>query len=170
MKHILKFMWVYVAYLAQVLVFNDIKIFHCSPDIILTVLVLYSIAEDYPLPTSLGAFAGLLLDVFGGKVFGINTLIYMYFALCVSLLTDRKSKNSPGITSLVCFISIAVTQSMIFVVRSLIGNSSMVSYLFAQIFVKGSFGAVFVLFAVLIMQRKANRKRSAAEPQKEAEV
>jgi rod shape-determining protein MreD len=74
-----------VAFLLQSLLFQDIRIFSCSPDITLALLAIFAVSLDFVPAACLGAFAGLLTDVMYEQVFGINFLIYMFFALFVSL-------------------------------------------------------------------------------------
>ena len=144
-KHLKKFIWVYAAYLMQTLILNEIKIFGCSPDIISVALVICAVSEGYMLSAAIGGFAGLLTDTLSGKLFGINTLILMYFALAVSLLTDKKSENSPVIVSFIYFVSIAAKEALLAVIKMLLGFSLPIGHLCADILVKGIFGVIFIL-------------------------
>lgn len=144
-KQLKKFIWVYAAYLVQTLVLNEIKIFGCSPDIVSVVLVILAVSEGYMLSAAIGSFAGLLTDTLSGKLFGMNTLILMYFALSVSLLTDKKSQNSPVIVSFIYLVSIAAKETLLAVIKMLVGYSVPIGHLCADIFVKGIFGGIFIL-------------------------
>ena len=149
-----KFIWVYAAYLVQTLILNEIKIFGCSPDIISVALVICAVSEEYMLSAAIGSFAGVLTDTLSGKLFGINTLILMYFALCVSLLTDKKSENSPIIVSFIYFVSIAAKETLLAAVKMLLGYSVPIGHLCADILVKGIFGGIFILAFVWWVYRK----------------
>lgn len=106
------------------------------------------------LSAAIGSFAGVLIDTLSGKLFGMNTLILMYFALSVSLLTDKKSENSPIIVSIICFVSIAAKESLLAVIKMLLGYSLPIGHLFANILVKGVFGGICVLIIVWWVYRK----------------
>lgn len=106
------------------------------------------------LSAAIGGFAGLLTDTLSGKLFGINTLILMYFAFSVSLLTDKKSENSPVIVSFIYFVSIAAKESLLAVIKMLLGYSLPIGHLCADILVKGVFGGVCVLIIVWWVYRK----------------
>ena len=145
MKHLKKFIWVYAAYLVQALILNEIKIFGCSPDIISVALVILAVSEGYMLSAALGSFAGLVTDALSGRLFGINTLILMYFALSVSLLTDKKSENSPVILSFIYFASILAKGILLAIIKIMLGYSMPIGHLCADILVKGILGGVFIL-------------------------
>ncbi|MBQ8391316.1 MAG: rod shape-determining protein MreD [Clostridia bacterium] len=149
-----KFIWVYAAYLVQTLVLSEIKIFGCSPDIISVVLVILAVSEGYMLSAAIGSFAGVLIDTLSGKLFGMNTLILMYYALSVSLLTDKKSENSPIIVSFIYFVSIAAKESLLAVIKMLLGYSLPIGHLFTNILVKGVFGGICILIIVWWVYRK----------------
>ncbi len=100
------------------------------------------------LSAALGSFAGVLIDTLSGKLFGISTLILMYFALSVSLLTDKKSENSPVIVSFIYFISIAAKEILLAAFKILLGYSLPIGHLCADILVKGIFGGICVLIFV----------------------
>ena len=165
-NYLKKFIWVYAAYLAQTLILNEIKILGCSPDIISVALVICAVSEEYMLSAAIGSFAGVLTDTLSGKLFGVNTLILMYFALSVSLLTDKKSENSPVIVSFVYFVSIAAKETLLAVIKMLLGYSVPIGHLCADILVKGIFGGIFILAFVWWTYRKETGglfKRKAKE-------
>ena len=170
MKHFKKFIWVYLAYLVQMLILNEIKILGCSPDIISVALVIYCVSHDYPLSAALGGFAGLLTDTLSGKLFGMNTLILMYFALLVSLLTDKKSENSPIIVGCIYFISIGAKELVLTILKTMLGYHTPIGHLFADIFVKGIFGCICILAIVWWTHRKAAMEETCSVLTKEDSV
>ncbi len=153
-KLLKKFIWVYAAYLVQTLILNEIKIFGCSPDIISVALVIFAVSDGYMLSAALGSFAGVLMDALSGKLFGISTLIFMYFALSVSLLTDKKSENSPVIVSFIYFVSISAKEILLAIIKVMLGYSMPIGHLCADILVKGIFGGICVLIFVWWTYRK----------------
>ncbi len=158
MRIFYKFIGIYVAFLLQSLLFENIKIFSCSPDIMLTLLIIFSVSLNFVSATFLGAFAGVLIDVMYEKVFGINLLIYMFLALLVSLATDRKNENSPLIMSWISFVSIAALEIAAAILKSVIAVPLNIGVLCANIFVKGIFAAVFALASVILVQNIKKKK------------
>ena len=167
MRYISKALGIYLAFLAQTLIFENIKIFSCSPDILITAIIICAVSSDYMKAAALGAFGGMLVDVMCGNVFGINILIYMYLALLVSLAVGEKTENSPLLMSWVVFIAIAAMQIIIGVFKSMLGYSSSIGIMGANILVKGMFASVFTLLFVLLYQKlkkkAAKRACSARE-------
>ena len=163
-KNLSKFLGIYVAFLLQSLLFENLKMFSCSPDIMLALVIVFSVSLDFVPAAVLGAFAGLLVDVMYASVFGINLLAYMFLALLVSLATDRKIANSPLIMSWVSFVSVAAMEIVSTALKYVIVEPQKMSLLFANIFVKGLLAAIFALSFVLAVQyiekRKQNKNKS----------
>jgi len=169
-----KYLWravgIYAAFLAQSLIFENINIFPCPPDMLLTVLVIISVSVEFPAASALGAFAGILTDVMYGNVFGVKTLLYMYLALAVSIAVDKKNCNSPLIMSWICFVSIAAKEIVLAGLKAVFGYAVSISYLTASVFVKGIFGAIVTLGIVLLQQHIRNRRLNSANYIKEESV
>lgn len=160
MKYLWKFSGVYLAFLIQSLFLENIKIFSCSPNILTTSVIICAVSSGFKSASLLGAFAGLLIDVIYGKVFGINILVYMYLALLVSIAVDEKNSNSPLIMGWVCFVSVAAMEIVLGVLKTLLGRAVPMGNICADIFVKGFFAGLFALLLVLLMQYIKRRKKS----------
>ena len=160
MKYVWKTLGIYLAFLIQSLIFENLKIFSSSPDLLIAVVIIMAVSEDFVPASVLGAFAGLLIDVMYGQAFGINILLYMYLALIVSIASNSKSANSPLIMSWVCFVSVAATEILVVLLKAAMGWKLTAGQICANIFVKGVFAAVFALCAVLVVQYFKNRKKT----------
>lgn len=158
LKYIWKAVGIYLAFLAQSLIFENINIFSSSPDILLTVLIICCVSLDFPAASIMGAFAGIMMDAMYGKVFGVNTLIYMYLALLISIAADKKNDNSPLIMSWICFISITLMEVVVAILQAILGAGASMSGLLAGIFVKGLFAAIFALLYTLLSQFLKKRR------------
>ena len=167
MKYLYQFAGIYGAFLVQSLFCEKLKILSCSPDLVITVLIICSVYMDFVPSAILGAFAGLLTDVMYGTVFGVYLIKYMYVGIAVSIFADKRHFNSPLIMSWICFISVAAAEIVMAVLKMLIGVSLSVGTLFANIFVRGMFAAIFAMVFVLLTQcRKTkvkNKKVSQGE-------
>ncbi len=159
MKYLWKFSGIYLAFLIQSLFLENIKIFSCSPDILTASVIICAVSSGFKTASLLGAFAGLLIDVMYGKVFGINILVYMYLALLVSIAADEKNSNSPLIMSWVCFVSVAGVEIALAVLKSVLGRTVSIGVICANIFLKGLFAALFALLMVLLVQHIKKRKK-----------
>ena len=163
MKYVWKIAGIYLAFLLQSLIFENLRMFSCSADLLAAVVIIAAVSENFAPASILGGFAGLLYDVMYGEVFGINLLLYTYLALLVSLATDRRSSNSPLIMSWVCFVSIASLEIVIALFKTAMGNTPAFGQLCANIFVKGLFGALFALCFVLIVQYIKRKRVETSE-------
>ena len=159
MRIVLKTLGIYFAFLIQSLFFENLKLFSCSPDILVAVVIIIAVSESFVAASVMGAFAGLLIDVMYGQVFGINILLYMYLALIVSIAADKKNLNSPLIMSWVCFVSIAAMEIVVSILKFGIGSNLTLGLIVSNIFVKGIFAALFALvFVLLTLKREKKRK------------
>ena len=149
MRYLSKIIGIYLAFLMQTLIFEKITIFLCSPDILVTAIIICAVSLDFMKAASLGAFAGLLLDAICGRVFGINVLVYMYLAIFVSIAVEKRTENSPLLMSWVVFIAIAALEISLAVLKSILGYHFSIGFTITAVFVKGIFGAVFALLFVL---------------------
>lgn len=159
MENLKKLAGIYIVFLLQSLIFENIRIFSCPPDILIAVVILLSVSSDITSAALLGGFAGLLTDVMYGKVLGINILTYMYLGLLVSLAVDKKSDNSPLIMGWISFVCIALMEIVVTLLKSMFGYPSSVGFLTANIFVKGIFGAVFAFLYVLLREKAEKRRK-----------
>ncbi len=160
MKIAWKILGIFLAFLVQSLFFENLKLFSCSPDILVAVVIIVAVSENFVWASVMGAFAGLLIDVMYGQVFGINLLLYMYLALIVSIAADRKNLNSPLIMSWVCFVSIAAMEIVISVLKVGVGRNLTLGIICSNIFVKGIFAAVFALVFVLLSLKMEKRRKN----------
>ena len=167
MKTFYKFIGIYGAFLLQSLLFQNIRIFSCSPDIMLALLIIFSVSLDVVPAAFLGAFAGTLIDVMYEEVFGINLLIYMFLALFVSLSTDKKDENSPLIMSWISFVCVAAFEIVVAVIESVFAPPLRIGMLCSNIFVKGIFSAIFALLLVLLVHNIKKRKENKIQNSEE---
>ena len=170
MKYVWKALGIYLAFLLQSLIFENLRMFSCSPDILVAVVVIAAVSENFAPASILGGFAGLLYDVMYGEVFGISILLYTYLALLVSLAADRSNSNSPLIMSWVCFVSIASMEIVVALLKTAMGNTPAFGQLCANILVKGLFGALFALCFVLVVQYIKRKKLIISEATQEKEA
>lgn len=160
MKKIWKYIAVYAAFLAQSIIFEDIKIFSCTPDILTAAVILAVFYTGHAEAACMGAFAGLIKDAVCGSLFGVNLLLYMYFALAVSLIFNKSSINSPVIMGLNSFGAVFAFKSMIFVFAMLTGRAIPIKMMLLNVFVNSVFASLVAFLFVFLLQT-AKRRRPA---------
>ena len=170
MKYLYKISGVYLAFLVQSLIVEKIKIFSCPPDVLLAAVVICAVSLSAYKAAALGAFAGLLTDVFYGHIFGVNLITYMYFALVVAIVVDERTDNSPLLMGWVCFVSLAAFEIVVAVLKTFIGYSVSASSITSAIFIKGFWGALMTFVLVLIKQQIIKRRKKTEDSKEEEAV
>ena len=169
MKLFLKMLGVYLAFLGQSIIFENIKILSCSPDILIVAIIICAVSSDMLKAALIGGFAGLLTDVMCANIFGLNTLIYMYLAIIVSCIVSDRIQNSPLLMGWTVFSGIVIYEVLLTLLKTMFGYSVSVAFLGANILVKGLFGAIFALLFVIVSQKikayNERRKSSFKEEQ-----
>lgn len=158
---------IYIAFILQSLLLENIKIFSCSPDLILACVIIFAVSQDFITASIMGAFAGLLKDALYARVFGMNILIYMYLAILVSISVDKKNDNSPLIMSWILFVCTASFEIALTLFKYMLGYASSMGYLGTNIMVKGLFCAIFAFLYVLARQNIKRRRENKNSSQKE---
>ncbi len=153
MRHFLKIIGIYLAFIAQSLIFENIKILSCSPDVLIVAIIMCSVSLNTVPAALIGGFAGLLSDALFGKIFGLNILLYMYLAIFVSMAVSEKTENSPLLMSWVTFASVTVMEVVLMLFKTMFGYSVSMGFLGTNILIKGVFGAVFTLLFVWLQQK-----------------
>ncbi len=170
MKYFLKISGIYLAFLAQSLIFENIKILSCSPDILIVAIIMCSVSAETLQAALLGAMAGLFADALYGSIFGINTLIYMYLAIAVSASVRASTDNSPVLMSWVTFVSVTVLEIILTLLKSMFGYTVSVGFLGANILIKGGFGALFAFLFVLVYYGIKKVRTKTVDSEKEETV
>ena len=65
MKYLLKLLGIYLAFLAQSLIFENIKILSCSPDILIVAIIMCAVSAETLPAAFLGATAGMIPNLVG---------------------------------------------------------------------------------------------------------
>ena len=158
MKVFFKFLGVYIAFLAQCLVFEKLNILSTTPDILVVSIVITSVSASMLQSMWIGFFAGILADSLYGQAFGVNILIYMALSILVNIAVKDNTQNSPLLMSWVTFVSVSALEILLILLKSLFGFSVSIEFLGANILVKGVLGAVFTLFFVAVHQHFKKKK------------
>ncbi len=153
MKLFLKIIGIYLAFLAQSIIFENIKILSCTPDILLVAVIISAVSSDTVKAALVGGVAGLLTDAMCGSIFGLNILVYMYLAIIVSVVVSDRIHNSPLLMSMVTFSTITVYETVLTVFKAMFGYNATITFLGMNILIKGLFGAIFSLLFVIIHQK-----------------
>ncbi len=167
MKLFLKILGVCLAFLAQSIVFENIKIFSASADILIVAIVIAAVSANTLSAALIGGIAGLLKDVICTGIFGVNILLYMYLAIIVSMVVNERTHNSPLLMSLVTFTAVTAYEIVLTMFKAMFGYDVSFSFLGSNILVNGIFGAIFALLFVLVYQKITTRHSGKQIPDRE---
>lgn len=98
-KTLIKILWtvvlVFVLTILQTTVVRRIEIFHVIPNLLLIFVICYGLLHDDYSTLVVGVICGLLLDINGGRVVGMNTLLCTVVAyLCIYVSGSLYSNTS----------------------------------------------------------------------------
>ena len=158
MNRALKFIGIYIAFLIQSIIISNVRILSITPDLFSIVIVLTAVYCSCTEACFIGAFGGILIDVICGRVFGVNTLIYMYLALIIAFFVDKKHSNSPVI--FVCITFFQMIKSLLYYFA---GHVVSIGYIGKSILVNGVIALVFTVVCVFIIVKKSSKIKEAAE-------
>ena len=80
---------IYVSFLLQTSIFGRLKLGGVTPNILISVFSTYGFMKGRRHGIIIGFFAGLLLDIFSGNIFGMYALIYMYIGFLNGLFRKQ---------------------------------------------------------------------------------
>lgn len=163
MNRVLKFIGIYIAFLIQSIILSNVRIVSITPDLLSIAIVLTAVYCSCAEACFIGAFGGILIDVICGRVFGVNTLIYMYLALITAFFVDKKHTNSPIIMGWVIFVCITFFQMIKSLLYYFAGHVISIGHLGKSILVNGVIALVFTVICVFVIEKKSSKIKEDAE-------
>lgn len=83
-----------ICYLLQATLLGYVEIYGIKPNLIIITTISYALIRGKEEGAAYGAFAGLLLDILGGKTVGVFAIMGMYLGLSVGWLHSRFYKEN----------------------------------------------------------------------------
>ncbi len=153
-KYLLTALLIFVLIILQTTVVRGIEIFHVIPNLLLVMVVSYSLLhEDYS-ALVVGAVCGLLLDMHGGRTVGMNTLLCALLAyLCVCVSGNLYSNNSLVALVFVFFLSIAYELIIYIFYFAIWGHGSFVFALFHKILPGAAYNSLVTLLLYPLIRK-----------------
>lgn len=163
MKKLGCFLLVYAAYLVQSIIIENVSLFSVTPNLLIAVVIIASVAISPAKAAVLGGFAGLLYDSMCGRLFGVHIIMYMYLALAVSCTAEKSFKNSPLLMGWIAFVYTVMFRLVVFTGLWLVGSARGFGAVGADIVVKGIFSAVVALIFVYFRECAFTKKQKAPQ-------
>ena len=161
-KQLKSFAAIYIIFLLQSIIFENIKILSVTPNLLLAAVIIAAVFLNDTQAALLGAFAGLLTDVVCSRVFGVHIILYMLLAAAVSHFVNKGVYNSPIFMGLCSFEFSAAYIVVESVLPTIFGYSVNLGRIAADILICGiiSFVAAFV-FTYILNKAEARKKKLA---------
>jgi len=109
--------------LLQVSVLDYFKIFGVKPDFLLILVVLASLSFELKWSLGLSILAGILKDVFGANMFGINILLFSLWNFIIKKLSKNITLDNDLVRILLVFVIAIFNNIIIRVIFLFLGRS-----------------------------------------------
>ena len=93
-----------IAYILQSTVLQYIEIGHVKPNLIIMIVIYYALLRGNVEGAVAGFIGGMVIDIFGGKIFGVYALIGMYVGISAGYFNKRFFKENYFVLMFFMFI------------------------------------------------------------------
>lgn len=102
--------------------FQFLRIAEVKPDFVITMIIAYAILEGGAYSAVIGLASGLIIDIFYGKVFGVNAFSYMITGYIMGQAHENVFKDSFFPPALFNFAAVLIYQHLYLLLMYLTGN------------------------------------------------
>ncbi len=153
MRYALAVLVVFLLALLQTTLIHSFKFFGVIPNLLLSAVVCYSLICGETKAVAFGIVCGLILDFYGARAVGINTLLCMLAALGCILLHDGLFSNNAFVAMLfVAVISLAYDLIVFFFYFVLWGQTDVLHALFRIILPGAIYSGLVTIFIYPLMR------------------
>ena len=147
-RYALMVVFIFVLTVIQTTVLHSAEVFGVIPNLLLSCVVCYSLIKGDPKAIVFGIVCGLVLDFFGGRTVGINTLLCMYTALLCVLLHGGLFNNNALVAMLFVFVISLLYELLIYFFNIFIWGYRGIWYALVY---KILFGSVYTALTALLI-------------------
>lgn len=159
-------LYVFFLIIIQTTILSHTRISGVMPNLLLSATICFClICGDYR-GIIFAVACGSLLDITGGRLVGINTLLFLYAALGILLICDKLYNNNEIVAAIITFVITALYASVIYITNFLIWGENAVWFaLFKKIIPEMIYNTVASIFLypvtrrVVLGSRKKKRKK-----------
>lgn len=158
---------VFLLTVIQTTLLRSAEIFGVIPNLLLSAVICYSLVKGEPKAIVFGLICGMLLDFFGGRNVGMNTLLCLYASLICVLLHDGLFNNNTFVAMLFVFLMTIGYELIIYFFNIFIWKQQGFLYaFFLRVLPQAAYNAVATIFMYPLTrwlagdwQRQRKRKR-----------
>ena len=158
MKYVAQGIVVFLAYIIQTTILPHLKLFGVVPNLILVIVISFALYFRAFDAVVAGIILGVLADVFSGKAFGFNTVMYIIFALACGKLINKFIQLSALTASLVTFLgSVLYSLALYFTFFFLWGEFRILA-LFNEIILPEALYTMLISIPVLLIIKRLSKR------------
>lgn len=131
--YILSYVSLFIALILQTTLMRELDFFGISPSLILVMVICFSLMNDIIPSAIFAVVAGLLLDIYGGRIIGFNTLLMMYLSLGVVMFGREFFRETPRASSALVAIGTFVYELIYFTFSIAIFGGSHYFYMIVRV-------------------------------------
>ena len=166
-KIIMAAVFLFILLIIQTTVLDYIRIFGIMPNILLISVICYSFCASDLRGLVFGVLCGIFMDVTGGRIIGINTLLYTYAAFSCLWVCDKLYNNNEIIAAVFTFVISLVYGAVVYITNFLIwGHTEFLHAVFKVIIpetIYNTFVALFIYPAARFVASGPKKKRKKQE-------
>lgn len=159
-------LYVFFLVIIQTTVLSHIGILGVMPNLMLSASICFCLLSGDLRGIIFALFSGILLDITGGRLVGINTVLFLYASLGIVLICDKLYNNNEIVAGIITFVITALYGILIYVTNFLMWGEGAVWYaLFMKILPEMIYNTIATVFLypitrwILIGSRKRKRKQ-----------
>ena len=161
-------LYVFLLLIIQTTVLDSVRIFGVMPNLLLTATICVSLlTEDYR-GLIFGVACGLLLDITGGRMIGINSLLCTYVSFGVIWICDKLYNNNEIVAAIFTFVITFIYCLVFYIFNFLIwGQGDILYALLRKILPEMLYNTVLAIFVYplskFIIRGSSKRRRKKRE-------
>lgn len=156
-KCLLTVLYVFLILVLQTTVLDGIRIFNVMPNVLLISVICYSLITADLRGLIFGFASGMLLDITGGRMIGINTLLCMYVAFSCIWMCDKLYNNNELIAASFTFVISLIYGAVMYVINFLLWGELGVLYAILRVIIPETiYNTILALFIYPILRLIVN--------------
>lgn len=136
--------FILISGLAQAGSFDSISLFGIKPDLLLVIVIFFSLSLSKENSLKIAIIAGLIKDINSSVILGSYTISFLLIALFLNYHQNKFYKERVSTQALICFLSHCVAECMVLLFAQVSYKAPMFHYPFFNIIFKGALYTAFI--------------------------
>ena len=154
LHYVLTGLFIILLAILQTTVLRGIQIFHVIPNLLLIMTVSYSLTHGSYRAFFVGILCGLLLDLFGGRTIGMNTLLFALIVYFCVFISDSLFSNNAFVSMVFVFFLTIPYELLTYLFYFVIWNHGAFGFaIFSKILPAALYNFLFTLVLYPLVKR-----------------